>query len=65
MSRCGAGPQSGHCLLSCAAAVGRQASCSESQSLGVKDVKKRTWCEALGLVMQTGLAAWGSSCKHG
>lgn len=42
--------------------------CTESQSLGVKDVQKRTWwawCEALELAMQTGLAAWGSSCNHG
>lgn len=59
MSGCDARPySSGQCLLSCSG----KPSCTESQSLGVKDVQERTWwtwCEALGLVMQTGLAAWG------
>lgn len=47
--------------IACSAAVG-EFSCTESQSLGVKDVQKRTWwtwCEALELAMRTGLAAWG------
>lgn len=58
MSGCDARPYSRQCLLSCS---GKPA-CTESQSLCAKDVQKRacwTWCEALELVMQTGLAAWG------
>lgn len=58
MSGCDARPYSGYCLLSCGGKFSR----TESQSLGVKDVQKRawwTWCEALELAMQTGLAAWG------
>ena len=51
-------PYSRQCLLSCSGKL----ACTESQPLGVMDVLKRacwTWCEALELVMQTGLAAWG------
>lgn len=51
-------------LLAQLRSCGGKSSCTESQSLGVKDMQRAwwtwwTWCEALELATQTGLAAWG------